>query len=64
MASGDRPDTSPGKGLKPKPKKLSQKEQSERFKQAARDLGSDQSGKAFNQAINAIVKSERPDPTS
>ena len=56
MASGNPPDTAP----KPKPSgktagKLSQKEQSERFKETARELEADESGKAFNQAIDVIV---------
>ena len=35
--------------------KLSDKEQSERFKQAARELGVDKSGKEFERASNKIV---------
>jgi hypothetical protein len=54
MASGDHPNTArkpPGK----KAKKLSQKEQSERFKEAARELGADESGEAFNRALDRIA---------
>lgn len=55
MASGDHPNT----GRKPKPtgkkaKALSQKEQSERFREAARELESDESGEAFERAIKRI----------
>jgi hypothetical protein len=57
MASGDRPNTArkpPGK----KAKKLSQKEQSERFKEAARELEADESGKAFEKAISTILSKD------
>jgi hypothetical protein len=48
----------------PKKKKakpnLTDKEQSERFKQTARELGVDESGKPFERAFRSIVKkSER-----
>jgi hypothetical protein len=36
--------------------KLSDKEQSERFKTAARELGVDESGKAFEQTFKKITK--------
>ncbi|MER9303708.1 hypothetical protein NKJ06_07270 [Mesorhizobium sp. M0293] len=52
MASGDRPNTVPK--LK-KAGKLSQKEQSERFKEAARELEADESGKDFERAIGRIL---------
>jgi hypothetical protein len=42
------------KKAKPKPK-LTDKEQSERFKETARKLGVDESGKAFERAIEKIV---------
>jgi hypothetical protein len=42
------------KKAKPKPK-LTDKEQSERFKQTARELGVDESGKAFERATRAIL---------
>lgn len=54
MASGDRPNTArkpPGK----KAKKLSQKEQSERFKETARELGADETGKAFERAVTTVL---------
>lgn len=54
MASGDHPDTSPKPSGK-KAKRLSQKEQSERFKQTARELEVDESGNAFDAAINEIL---------
>jgi hypothetical protein len=41
------------KKAKPKPK-LDDKEQSERFKQTARELGVDESGKEFEKAIEQI----------
>jgi uncharacterized protein YgbK (DUF1537 family) len=43
------------KKQKAKPK-LTDKEQSERFKQTARELGVDESGKHFEQAFSEIVK--------
>jgi len=43
------------KKAKPKPK-LTDKEQSERFKQTARELGVDESGKDFDRAIQKILK--------
>lgn len=55
MASGDRPNTArkpPGK----KAGKLSQKEQSERFKEAARKLDADESGEAFEKAVNSVLQ--------
>ena len=56
MASGDRPDTS----QKPKPsgkkaKRLSQKEQSERFIEAARELEVDETGAAFARAMENLT---------
>ncbi|WP_156465198.1 hypothetical protein [Mesorhizobium sp. Root552] len=54
MASGDRPDT----GRKPsgkKAKKLSQKEQSERFKETARKLEIDESGNEFEAVVRRIL---------
>jgi hypothetical protein len=55
MASGDPPNTA----QKPKPKKakkLSQKEQSERFKETARELEVDESGDAFELAMRRVAK--------
>ena len=55
MASGDRPATSPKpSGKKAKP--ISQKEQSERFKETARMLESDETGEAFSMALRPILK--------
>ena len=42
------------KKAKPKPK-LTDKEQSERFKQTARELGADESGKEFEKAFKAVI---------
>jgi len=40
----------------PKPtKKMTQAEQSERFKETARELGVDESGEAFERALRRIV---------
>jgi hypothetical protein len=47
----------PPKGKKAKPK-LSDKEQSERFKEMARNLGVDESGNAFEKAFDRITKRE------
>jgi hypothetical protein len=49
------------KKAKPKPK-LTDKEQSERFKQTARELGADENGKKFKEAFEKIVtpKQQRP----
>jgi len=45
-----------GAPKKPKPKpKLTDKEQSERFKQTARELGVDESGKAFKKTLERII---------
>ena len=46
------------KKKKAKPK-LSDKEQSERFKQTARELGADESGKRFEEAFDAITQKQR-----
>ncbi|MFZ1772425.1 MAG: hypothetical protein WAT78_00540 [Rhizobiaceae bacterium] len=58
MASGDHPNTSPKPSGK-KAKKLSQKEQSERFKEAARDLEADESGEIFEAATQIILTRAR-----
>ena len=47
------------KKAKPKPK-LDDKEQSERFKQTARDLGVDESGAEFEKAFEKIVRAKNP----
>jgi hypothetical protein len=45
-----------GAAKKPKPKpKLTDKEQSERFKEAARELGVDETGAAFERAFKKVV---------
>lgn len=54
MASGD-PQNTARKPTGKKAKKLSQKEQSERFKETARELGVDESGEAFERAINVVL---------
>ena len=41
---------------KPAKPKLTDKEQSERFKQTARELGVDESGKAFEAALRRIMR--------
>lgn len=60
MASGDHSKSA----KKPSGKKkieISQKEQSERFKRAARELDADESGDAFDRAVGRVLK---PRPTS
>jgi hypothetical protein len=49
------------KKAKPKPK-LTDKEQSERFKETARQIGADESGKRFEKTFESIVR--RPKPSS
>jgi hypothetical protein len=44
---------------KPRKRKVSDKEQYERFRQAARELGTDESEEAFEQAFRKILR--RPD---
>lgn len=68
MASGDRRSTArkPKDGKKPagkKGKKLSQKEQSERFIETARELGVDESGKSFEELAKRIFPPNRVDST-
>jgi hypothetical protein len=58
MASGDHPNTARKPSGK-KAKKLSQKEQSERFKETARELGADENGEAFKRAIETILPAKR-----
>lgn len=43
------------KKAKPKPK-LSDKEQSERFKETARELGVDESGEAFEKGMEVLIR--------
>ncbi len=58
MASGDRPNTA-RKPAGPKAGRLSQKEQSERFKETARMLEIDESGEAFDKAVKAVLAPSR-----
>jgi hypothetical protein len=52
MAEKQKPKPTP----KPKPtKKMTQAEQSERFKETARALGAEESGQAFARAIERIL---------
>ena len=51
------------KKKKAKPK-LTDKEQSERFKEAARKLGVDESGEAFERAFSKIAKAPVPSGAS
>jgi hypothetical protein len=42
-------------------KKMTQREQSERFEETARNLGADESGEAFESAINSLLtRRKRP----
>jgi hypothetical protein len=50
------------KKAKPKPQ-LTDKEQSERFKQAARELGVDESGEEFERVFQKVV-SQKPKTSS
>jgi hypothetical protein len=50
------------KKAKPKPK-LSDKEQSERFKKTARELGVDESGEPFEKAVSKIIPTPKGAPT-
>lgn len=50
------------KKAKPKPK-LSDKEQSERFKETARELGVDESGEDFERAASKIMHPRGPERT-
>lgn len=54
MVSGDPPNSARKPSGK-KAKKLSQKEQSERFKEAARELDVDESGSDFERALGRIL---------
>jgi hypothetical protein len=48
---------------KPKPtKKMTQAEQSERFKETARKLGADESGEPFERTVKGILKPKGPVP--
>jgi hypothetical protein len=45
---------------KPAKPKLTDKEQSERFKETARQLSADESGKEFERALSNIVRQPKP----
>jgi hypothetical protein len=45
---------------KPAKPKLSDKEQSERFKETARKLGADESGERFEKAFITVARSVKP----
>jgi hypothetical protein len=51
------------KKAKPKPK-LTDKEQSERFKETARQLGVDESGREFDRAFDLIIRPPAPSGAS
>jgi hypothetical protein len=59
MAPGKPQNTAPKPSVK-KAGTLSQKEQSKRFKEAARELGVDESGKAFSGVINRLLPRASP----
>ncbi|MBT3071677.1 hypothetical protein KKP04_12470 [Rhodomicrobium sp. Az07] len=44
-------------------KKIESKEQSERFRQTARELEADETGEAFERAFGKIVPPKTPKPT-
>jgi hypothetical protein len=49
-----------GDSKKPKPKpRLTDKEQSERFKETARKLGADETGSQFDAALDKLLPSKR-----
>lgn len=54
MASGD-PQNTARKPTGKKAKPLSQKEQSERFKETARELEADESGEAFERVVDRLL---------
>lgn len=60
MAKAGAPKKKPAK---PKPE-TTDKEQSERFKQAARELGVDESGEQFEKAFKAIASSDKKPGTA
>lgn len=45
-------------GKKPKEKKMTSKEQSERFKQTARDIEADESGESFERAFAKLIPAQ------
>jgi hypothetical protein len=48
-----------GSGAKKKAPSKEQKEQSERFIETARKLGTDESGKSFDAAVSVLLRSSR-----
>ncbi|RWE78582.1 MAG: hypothetical protein E5W28_01560 [Mesorhizobium sp.] len=62
MASGD-PQNTARKPSGKKAGKLSQKEQSERFKQTARELEADETGEAFERALRRVGIKPAKDPS-
>ena len=46
-------------GTRPKPKKATDKAQSERFRETARKLGADESEETFDRAFKKIVQPKR-----
>jgi len=48
------------KAEKPKPKKRPDKDQAERFKNTARQIGADETGEAFERAFEKIVPAKKP----
>ncbi|WP_193175963.1 hypothetical protein [Oricola nitratireducens] len=60
MASGDHQNTSQKPSGK-KASKLSQKEQSERFEETARELEADESGERFSEALGVLLKPKKAD---
>ena len=53
------------KGKKRRPKiKRTDPKQSARFIKAAKDLGLDQSGEAFERAMDALAKPKKPNPSN
>jgi hypothetical protein len=51
----------PKRPITTRKRKLSDKEQYERFRQAARELGTDESEEAFERAFRKIVTRKKPD---
>ena len=56
MASGDPPNTARKKPTGKKAKRLSQKEQSKRFIETARELGVDETGQKFDLALGKVLR--------
>ena len=63
MVSGDPPNTArKPSGKKAKP--ISQKEQSERFREAARTLNAEEDGRAFDRAVGMVMPPKKPRKTA